>query len=81
MRKVDNTEAVPLIFRNGEWTYRLQSVACNSGPPGTQTYTYPLPQPLQNPIALLSGHIRGDFPANSPCPSRAIPATYERTGD
>jgi serine/threonine-protein kinase len=76
--------ALPLVFADGQWT-RIRDV--DSTCPGIggamhvkTTGIYPMPQPVQNPIALLSGH--GAQEQTGPCRVNIeFDETFTRNGD
>jgi hypothetical protein len=75
-------EAEPLTFRDGNWNLFTESDnACRGGQMHvTKSGRYPLPQPLQNPITLLTGNGRQDQTA--PCAGNiAFNETFTRIGD
>jgi serine/threonine protein kinase, bacterial len=74
---------VPLVFGGGKWTRDDEgTVPCNSG--GTAhiklSAEYPLPDPLQDPIPLLTGHGRNET-IGSTCAGGDFEDKFERTGD
>ena len=79
-----HTDAVfPLVFGNGKWTRNEEfDTACPAG--GTeqvkQSAEFPLPQPPQDPITLLTGHGRRDS-TGSVCISDDYDQKFVRTGD
>jgi serine/threonine protein kinase, bacterial len=74
---------VPLVFGGGSWTWDESSDGkCPNGSPAhlNANGQYPLPQPPQNPIALLSGH--GHWQQNGSCAVNLdFDETFTRTGD
>jgi serine/threonine-protein kinase len=76
--------ALPLLFADGQWT---RSRDVDSTCPGiggamhvTTTGIFSMPQPLQNPITLLSGH--GAQHQTAPCKVNIeFDETFTRTGD
>jgi serine/threonine-protein kinase len=73
-----------LVFGSGSWGLdtALESKCPGSGAPMrvTKTGQYPLPQPLQNPITLLTGN--GHQQQSEPCAvSVDFDETFTRTGD
>ena len=70
----------PLVFGSGKWTWNVESDApCSTGgsAPAKVTAEYPLPEPPQNPITLLTGHGR----LEGPCAYIAdLDDKYVRTG-
>jgi serine/threonine-protein kinase len=74
---------VPLVFSGGKWTRDDEgTVPCNLG--GTVNIKlsaeYPLPEPLQDPIPLLTG--RGhNVTTGSACAGGDFEDKFERTGD
>ncbi len=74
---------VPLVFGGGKWTRDDEgTVPCNSG--GTAhiklSAEYPLPDPLQDPIPLLTGHGHNET-IGSTCAGGDFEDKFERTGD
>ncbi len=74
---------VPLVFSGTKWTRDDEgTVPCNLG--GTVhiklTAEYPLPDPLQDPIPLLTGHGHNET-TGSACAGGAFEDKFERTGD
>jgi hypothetical protein len=74
---------VPLVFGGGTWTWDESSDGkCPNGSPAhlNANGQYPLPQPPQNPISLLSGH--GHWQQNGSCAvTLDFDETFTRTGD
>ncbi len=75
---------VPLVFGAGNWNWQIEDDGqCPQS--GATTHvknigTYPLPQPPQNPITLLTGH--GHHDQSAPCAlSLDFDETFTRTGD
>jgi len=78
------THAWPLIFDRGTWTYSAeQDSPCSLG--GTShtkvVVTFPLPQPPQDPITLLTGHGREDNGPGTKCKSTDVEVKFTRLGD
>ena len=74
---------VPLVFSGSKWTREDEgTVPCNLG--GTVhiklSAEYPLPNPLQDPIALLTGHGRNETTGSS-CAGGDFEDKFERAGD
>jgi serine/threonine-protein kinase len=73
----------PLVFADGNWTFGtdMDDTCPGYGPMRVRkSGKYPLPQPLQNPITLLTGH--GNQEQSEPCPVRIeFDETFTRTGD
>jgi predicted Ser/Thr protein kinase len=73
----------PLVFADGNWTLgtAIDDTCPGRGPMQVRkTGKYPLPQPLQNPITLLTGH--GNQEQTQPCPvTIEFDETFTRTGD
>jgi serine/threonine protein kinase len=80
-----NTDLVlPLVFANGRWTRNQQydSLCPGDGSPHvTERANFPLPQPQQNPITLLSGNGHREAATASPCVFGDFTAKFVRTGD
>jgi serine/threonine-protein kinase len=75
---------VALVFRAASWSREIENDSqCPQSEDTTHvksTGTYPLPQPSQNPIALLTGH--GHHEQSAPCAlSLDFDETFTRTGD
>ena len=73
----------PLVFSGNKWTRDDEgTVPCNLG--GTVhiklTAEYPLPDPLQDPIPLLTGHGHNET-TGSACAGGDFEDKFERTGD
>ena len=78
------THAWPLLFDGRTWTYASEfDSACSLG--GTShlkiVVPFPLPQPPQDPIALLTGHGHEDVTGSSPCKSTDVEMQFTRVGD
>ena len=74
---------VPLVFSGGKWTRDDEgTVACNPGAPVhiKLSAEYPLPDPLQDPIPLLTGHGHNET-TGSACAGGDFEDKFERTGD
>jgi serine/threonine-protein kinase len=74
---------VPLVFSGGKWTRDDEGIVpCNTG--GTAqiklSAEYPLPDPLQDPIPLLTGHGHNET-TGSTCAGGDFEDKFERTGD
>jgi serine/threonine-protein kinase len=73
----------PLVFADGAWTFGtdMADTCPGYGPMRVRkSGEYPLPQPLQNPITLLTGH--GNQEQTAPCPvTIEFDETFTRTGD
>jgi serine/threonine-protein kinase len=75
--------AVPLVFSSGKWTRADEgTVPCNLGGTVHITITaeYPLPEQLQDPIPLLTGHGQ-NVTTGSACAGGDFEDKFERTGD
>jgi serine/threonine-protein kinase len=75
-----------LIFENGRWTRNsVYDADCTSGGRDhiTNTGTFPLPQPPQDPIGFLTGNGRIEIApgGNSKCASVDYSQSFTRTGD
>jgi serine/threonine protein kinase len=59
-QEAGNTKHIGLVFAAGQWTSTSSNddAKCHSGKPSHSEYTstFPLPQPPQDPIQLLTGH-------------------------
>jgi serine/threonine protein kinase, bacterial len=74
---------IPLVFSGNKWTRNDQgAVPCAPGVTGhfTLTAEYPLPDPLQDPIQVLTGHGHNDIDESS-CVKGDFEDKFERTGD
>jgi len=74
---------VPLVFGSGKWTREDEgTVPCQSG--GTThikiTAEFPLPEPLQDPIPVLTGHGQ-NVSTGSACVGGDFEDKFVRTGD
>jgi predicted Ser/Thr protein kinase len=75
-------EVEPLVFGGDKWNLFTETdSACRGAPMHVKkTGQYPLPQPLQNPITLLTGHGRQE--QSQPCAANIeFDETFTRTGD
>ena len=77
------TNLESLVFANGKWIYSAEyDVLCPAG--GTShvktTADFPLPQPPQDPIAVLTGHGHEDS-TGSTCTGGDYDDKFVRTGD
>jgi hypothetical protein len=74
---------IPLVFAGGNWTWADETDGpCPSGAPAhlSANAQFPLPQPPQNPIPVLTGH--GTWVQTGACPANAgFDETFTRTGD
>jgi serine/threonine-protein kinase len=80
----DDKDGDPLVFADGAWTENGEhDGSCSSG--GSYRVkasgTFPLPQPLQDPIPLLTGNGRAERSPGTACISFDFDVKYERTGD
>ncbi len=80
----DPSGYVPLVFGAGNWNWQIDADGqCPQSDATTHVKdvgTYPLPQPPQNPITLLTG--RGHHDQSAPCAlSLDFDETFTRTGD
>jgi tRNA A-37 threonylcarbamoyl transferase component Bud32 len=76
--------ALALVFDKGTWTHSREFDArCTKG--GTSHLKlfvpFPLPQPPQDPITLLTGHGHEDITGSSPCKSTDVEMQFRRVGD
>jgi serine/threonine-protein kinase len=72
------------VYANGAWTRNAEfDEPCSLGGVyhAKYTHTLPLPQPPQDPIALLTGHGYVDAAPGTKCHSQAFDQTFTRTGD
>ena len=77
-------DALVLVFGDGKWIYDHESDnRCSKG--GTAHVRvlaqFPLPQPPQDPVTLLTGHGREDVTGASACPSTDVNIKFARAGD
>ncbi len=75
---------MPLVFGGGKWTFNLDGDGTCLGSGDSMhvvsTAQYPLPQPPQNPITVLTGH--GHITQTGTCASDSdFDQTFTRTGD
>ncbi len=74
---------VPLVFAGGGWTWDdLTSGKCPDGNPATlrASATFPLPQPVKDPVASLTGH--GHWTQTGTCAVNLdFDEMFTRTGD
>jgi serine/threonine-protein kinase len=79
-----NGEVEPLVFADGNWNYGIESDdVCpgrNTPMHTSKSGQYPLPQPPQDPIALLTGHGR-QVQTGSCEVNVEFDETFTRTGD
>ena len=80
----NGSKIMVLTFANGRWTESVSSPReCNDGSgvaQQTTTRDFPLPEPRQDPIPLLTGQIRQDI--TGACTANfLLDAKFERTGD
>jgi serine/threonine protein kinase len=78
-----NKANLPFIFLDGQWTSTLErDLPCNIG--GTshvkETASFPLPQPPQDPIAVVGGQGH-NVSTGSSCPGSETEFTFTRIGD
>jgi serine/threonine protein kinase, bacterial len=74
---------VPLVFSGNKWTREDEgTVPCNSGGSAhiKLSAEYPLPDPLQDPIPVLTGHGHNET-TGSTCAGGDFEDKFERTGD
>ncbi len=77
-------KAWPLVFDGGTWTYSqgFDSACTLGGTSRVQVVAkYPLPQPPQDPIALLIGHGHEDVTGGTRCKSTDVEIKFTRLGD
>jgi serine/threonine-protein kinase len=76
---------IPLTFADGKWTWTMELDAqCGQGKTShvSRQVDFPLPQPPQNPIALLTGHGHDTVTGTGECATSAdVDVKFERTGD
>jgi Protein kinase domain len=75
-----------IVFADGKWTYNFDGMShCNDRIGGSfptkVSYEMPLPQPLQDPIALLTGRGHRETTGGNCAGSYDEDWKYERTGD
>ena len=74
---------LPLVFEGGTWVWKNESDGpCPNGEMShlTATGQFPLPQPPQNPIPVLTGH--GTWVQTGSCAVNiGFDETFTRTGD
>jgi serine/threonine-protein kinase len=74
-----------LVFGSGKWTNNEEydAPSCGAGGAGhvKRSGDYPLPQPLQDPITLLTGRGHNEVTAASSCAGRDFDDKFVRTGD
>lgn len=77
--------ALSVEFADGHWTYNheMNSTCSTGGKVQVKvSINYPLPQPAQDPITLLSGQGRAQVVGGSArCPSTNLDEKFKRTGD
>jgi serine/threonine-protein kinase len=74
----------PLVFAGGTWISESNHDADIPGCGSTHLKTtaqYPLPQPLQNPVTLLTGHGHHEQSGSACATSIDFDETITRTGD
>ena len=82
--RFDDGSISPLVFADGVWTQDHEyDGSCSSGGSYRErlTGTYRLPQPLQDPITLLTGHGRVERSPGTACVSFDFDDKIQRTGD
>ena len=76
---------IPLVFGDGKWTWTMDlDATCGQDKSShVSRYTdFPLPQPPQNPIGLLTGHGHDTVTGAGECASSAdLDVSFDRTGD
>ncbi len=75
---------VTLVFASEKWTRNEQgTVPCEGGGTAhiTLTAQYPLPDQLQDPIPLLTGHGNQNVSTGSACAGGDFDDKFVRTGD
>jgi serine/threonine-protein kinase len=78
------TSDSPLLFVGGAWISEIAHTTDIPGCGPTQLHTsaqYPLPQPLQNPITVLTGHGHHEQSGSACATSIDFDETITRTGD
>jgi hypothetical protein len=77
--------ALALVFGDGKWIYdREFDARCSKGGMSHVRIVaqFPLPQPPQDPVALLTGNGNEDVSAGSPgCRSTTVDIKFARIGD
>lgn len=76
---------IPLVFADGKWTWTMELDAqCGQEKTShvSRKVDFPLPQPAQNPITLLTGHGHDTATGTGECASSAdVDVQFERVGD
>jgi hypothetical protein len=76
---------IPLMFADGQWTWTMDlDPTCGQGKTShvSRHMDFDLPQPPQNPIALLTGHGHDEVTGTGECATSAdVDVKFERVGD
>jgi serine/threonine protein kinase len=76
--------AMAMVFAGGNWVYdREFDAPCAKGgmTHARIVVPFPLPQPLQDPVALISGHGHEELTGAAGCRSTDVDVKFARTGD
>jgi protein kinase-like protein len=76
----DPEGGAPLVFAGGKWTLNVDAPCSAGGTHVERNANYPLPQPPQDPITLLTGHGH-DQATGSACVGGDFDEKFVRTGD
>jgi len=76
----------PMVFAGGQWTtdeaHDQPGPGCGGPVFVKVTGQYPLPQPPQNPITVLAGHVHAEVSGSPACATTMdFDETFTRTGD
>jgi len=76
----------PMVFSGAQWSteeaHDQPGPGCGGPVFVKVTGQYPLPQPLQNPITMLAGHVHAEVSGSPACATTMdFDETYTRTGD
>ncbi len=78
--------SLPLVYGDGKWVYQIDTdERCSNTRTSHLRFfaQFPMPQPAQNPITVLtgSGHEDATAVTGAPCPTYTFNVTFTRTGD
>jgi hypothetical protein len=78
--------SLPLVYADGKWVYQIDTdERCSNTRTSHMSFfaKFPLPQPSQDPITVLtgSGHEDATAISGAPCPTSTFNLTFTRTGD